>query len=159
MCGLKQGMQEPIKAYYEWMADIAVKLEQYHRDRFCPRELSMVKKDCFYVGLKEHNKYLVSHMKDSPQYGRMQMLKEICEQEDSWYWATITQKQNNDIQACNTSHYDRKNPPFDKGHTYAVKPTDLLLPNPAAEEQPSFDDCDCNQEDWYDELCSHCQYS
>ena len=26
MCGLKQGMNEPIKSYYEWMADISVKL-------------------------------------------------------------------------------------------------------------------------------------
>ena len=32
MCGLKQGMNEPIKAYYERMADISVKLEQYHSD-------------------------------------------------------------------------------------------------------------------------------
>ena len=30
MCGLKQGMNEPIKTYYERMADISVKLEQYH---------------------------------------------------------------------------------------------------------------------------------
>ena len=64
MCGLKQGMNEPIKAYYETMADISVKLEQYHSDCFGPGELSLMKKDCFYVGLKEHNKYLVSHMKD-----------------------------------------------------------------------------------------------
>ena len=67
MCGLKQGMNEPIKSYYEWMADISVKLEQYHGDRFGPGELSLMKKDCFYVGLKEHNKYLVSHMKDRDQ--------------------------------------------------------------------------------------------
>ena len=32
MCGLKQGMNEPIKTYYERMADISVKLEQYHGD-------------------------------------------------------------------------------------------------------------------------------
>ena len=64
MCGLKQGTNEPIKAYYERMADISVKLEQHHRDRFSPGELKMMKKDCFYAGLKEHNKYLVSHMKD-----------------------------------------------------------------------------------------------
>ena len=37
MCGLKQGMNEPIKSYYERMADISVKLEQYHGDRFSPR--------------------------------------------------------------------------------------------------------------------------
>ena len=67
MCGLKQGMNEPIKAYYERMVDISVKLEQYHGDRFGPDELSLMKKDCFYVGLKEHNKYLVSYMKDRDQ--------------------------------------------------------------------------------------------
>ena len=55
---------EPIKAYYERMADISVKLKQYHGDRFSLGELKMMKKDCFYAGLKEHNKYLVSHMKD-----------------------------------------------------------------------------------------------
>ena len=64
MCGLKQGTNEPIKAYYERMADISVKLEQYHGDRLGPGELKMMKKDCFYTGLKEHNKYLVLHMKD-----------------------------------------------------------------------------------------------
>ena len=64
MCDLKQGMSELIKAYYERMADISIKLEQYHGDHFGPGELSLMKKDCFYVGLKEHNKYLVSHMKD-----------------------------------------------------------------------------------------------
>ena len=64
MCGLKQGTNEPIKVYYERMADISVKLEQYHGDHFSPGELKMMKKDCFYMGLKEHNKYLVSHMKD-----------------------------------------------------------------------------------------------
>ena len=85
MCGLKQGMNEPIKSYYEWMADISIKLEQYHGDLFGPGELSLMKKDCFYAGLKEHNKYLVSHMKDHDQYGPVQMLKEIREQEDSHY--------------------------------------------------------------------------
>ena len=49
MCGLKQGMNEPIKTYYERMADISVKLEQYHGDHFGPDELKMMKKDCFYA--------------------------------------------------------------------------------------------------------------
>ena len=34
MCGLKQGMNEPIKTYYERMADISVKLEQYNGGPF-----------------------------------------------------------------------------------------------------------------------------
>ena len=50
MCGLKQGMNEPIKSYYERMADISVKLEQYHGDHFGLGELSLMKKDCFYAG-------------------------------------------------------------------------------------------------------------
>ena len=44
MCGLKQGMNEPIKVYYERMANISVKLEQYHGDHFGPGELSLMKK-------------------------------------------------------------------------------------------------------------------
>ena len=36
MCGLKQGMNEPIKSYYKWMADISIKLEQYHGDPLWP---------------------------------------------------------------------------------------------------------------------------
>ena len=72
---------EPIKSYYKW-SHITVKLEQYHGDCFGPGELSLMNKHCFYAGLKEHNKYLVSHMKDCDQYGPPQMLKEIREQED-----------------------------------------------------------------------------
>ena len=107
MCGLKQGMKEPIKTYYERMADISVKLEQYHGDRFGPGELKMMKKDCFYAGLKEHNKYLVSHMKDREQYGPAQMLKEIREQEDSCYLANTSPKPHHtDSGNKNTSHYN-----------------------------------------------------
>ena len=76
MCGLKQGA-------HERMADVSMKLEQYHGDHFGTEELSLMKKDCFYAGLKEANKYLISHMKDQAQYGPAQMLNEIREQEDS----------------------------------------------------------------------------
>ena len=97
------------------MADISMKLEQYHSDRFELGELSLIKKDCFYAGLKEHNKYLVSHMKDQDQYGLAQMLKEIWEQEDSGYPANTTPKPtNHDNQGKNTTHYDRKNFSYDK---------------------------------------------
>ena len=113
MCRLKQGMNEPIKTYYERMADISVKLEQYHGDRFGPGELKMMKKDCFYAGLKEHNKYLVSHMKDREQYGPAQMLREIWEQEDSHYPANTSPKPHHtDSGNKNTSHYN-KNSTYD----------------------------------------------
>ena len=135
MCGLKQGMNEPIKAYYERMADISVKLEQYHGDRFGPGELSLMKKDCFYAGLKEHNKYLVSHMKDRDQYGPTQVLKEIREQEDSRYPVNTTPKPiNMDNQGKSMTHYDRKSISFDKGWTYAVTQANVQLLDPAPEE-------------------------
>ena len=138
MCALKQGMNEPIKAYYERMADISVKLEQYHGDHFGPGELSLMKKDCFYAGLKEHNKYLVYHMKDRDQYRLAQMLKEIQEQEDSCYPANTTPKPiNMDNQNKNTTHYDRKNTSYDKSWTYAVRQADIQLPDPVQEEPDS----------------------
>ena len=129
MCGLKQGMNEPIKTYYERMADISVKLEQYHGDRFGPGELKMMKKDCFYAGLKEHNKYLVSHMKDLEQYGPAQMLKEIREQEDSRYPANTSPKPHHtDSGNKNTSHYN-KNLMYDKPRAYTVRHTDVQIPD------------------------------
>ena len=85
MCGLKQGMNEPIKSYYEQMVDISVKLEQYHGDCFGPGELSLMKKDCFYAGLKEHNKYLVSHMKDRDQYvSRYLLISKVVVELNLW---------------------------------------------------------------------------
>ena len=115
-CGLKQGNNEPIKAYYEWMADISMKLEQYHGDCFGLGELSLMKKDCFYAGLNEHNKYLMSHMKDQAQYGPAQMLKEIWEEKDSWYPTNMTLKpSNSDTQHKGTGQYDWKNSSYDKG--------------------------------------------
>ena len=136
MCGLKQGMNEPIKSYYEWMADISVKLEQYHGDHFGPGELSLMKKDCFYARLKEHNKYLVSHMKDRDQYGLAQMLKEIQEQEDSHYLANTTPKPHNqDNHNKNANHYGGKGPTYDKTQMYAVRHTEVQLPEPEQESR------------------------
>ena len=134
-CGLKQGMNEPIKSYYERMVDISVKLEQYHGDHFGPSELSLMKKDCFYARLKEHNKYLVSHMKDRDQYGQVQMLKEIREQEDSRYLAnTMPKPHNQDNHNKNVNHYGGKGPTYDKTRTYTVRHTEVHLPEPEQEE-------------------------
>ena len=137
MCGLKQGMNEPIKSYYKWMADISIKLEQYNGDRFGLGELSLMKKDCFYARLKEHNKYFVSHMKDCNQYGLAQMLKEIWEQEDSCYPANTSLKPQNHTHNKNTNHYGGKGPSYDKTQAYAVRHTDVHLPNPDPDELDS----------------------
>ena len=151
MCGLKQGMKEPIKTYYERMADISVKLEQYHGDQFGLGELKMMKKDCFYTGLKEHNKYLVSHMKDRKQYGPTQMLKEIREQEDSRYPANTSPKPHHtDSGNKNTSHYN-KNSSFDKPWAYTVRHTDVQIPGWEGDEpDPSLTN-EIDPDEIYDE--------
>ena len=152
MCSLKQGMNEPIKSYYEQMADISVKLEQYHGDRFGPGELSLMKKDCFYAGLKEHNKYLVSHMKDRDQYGPAQMLKEIQEQEDSHYPANTTPKPHNqENHNKNANHYGGKGPTYDKTRMYAVRHTEVHLPEPEQEEPDAPPDPEFDLGEVYDE--------
>ena len=151
MCGLKQGMNEPIKTYYERMADISVKLEQYHGDRFGLGELKMMKKDCFHAGLKEHNKYLVSHMKDREQYGPAQMLKEIREQEDSCYPANTSPKPNHtDSGNKNTSHYN-KNSTYDKPGAYMVRHTDVQIPDQGGDEPDLSPTNDINPDEIYDE--------
>ena len=147
MCGLKQGMNEPIKSYYEWMADISIKLKQYHGDRFGPGELSLMKKDCFYARLKEHNKYLVSHMKDHDQYGPAQMLKEIREQEDNRYTAKPQSQDTNK----NMSHYGGKGPSYDKTRTYNVRHTKVHLPNPEPDEPDSSPVSEFDAGEVYDE--------
>ena len=152
MCGLKQEMNEPIKSYYERMADISVKLEQYHGDHFGPGELSLMKKDCFYAGLKEHNKYLVSHMKDRDQYGPVQMLKEIREQEDSHYPAnTMPKPHNQDNHNKNVNHYCGKGPTYDKTRAYAVRHTEVHLPEPEQEESDSSPVSEFDPGEVYDE--------
>ena len=79
LCGLKQGDRESPKDYYEWMVDISVTLKEYHRDQFQPGELAQMKKQCFFAGLRENYKYLVSHLKDQDNIDPVLMLKEIWE--------------------------------------------------------------------------------
>ena len=152
MCGLKQGMNEPIKAYYERMVDISVKQEQYHGDCFGPGELKMMKKDCFYMGLKKLNKYLVSHMKDRDQYGPAQMLKEIQEQEDSRYPANTTLKpHNHDNMNKNMTHYGGKGSPYDKARAYMVRHTDVQLLDPEQDKPNPPPNCKVDPAKIYDE--------
>ena len=81
LCSLKQGPQESLKDYYEWMVDISMALKEYHGNWFQPGELTGMKKACFFAGLWENYKYLVSHLKD--QDDPVFMLKEIWECDES----------------------------------------------------------------------------
>ena len=68
LCGLKQGLQESPKDYYEHMVDISVALKEYHGDWFQLGELAWMRKACFFAGLRENYKYLVSHLKDQEMW-------------------------------------------------------------------------------------------
>ena len=85
LCGLKQGAFEPPKDYYDRMVDIGVALREYHQDQFQPGELSRIEKECFFTGLRNQSKYLVSHMKDKKEYGPVDMLKELRENDEARY--------------------------------------------------------------------------
>ena len=111
LCRLKQGAQESPKDYYERMVDISVALKEYHGDWFQPGELARMKKQCFFAGLQENYKYLVSHLKDQDDVDLVLMLKEIRECDESWYLANTSHppKSTNDGPAKNTNYYDKKN--------------------------------------------------
>ena len=71
------------------MVDIDVALREYHQDRFQPGELSRIEKECFFAGLRDQSKYLVSHMKDKREYGPVDMLKELRENDKAHIQPTL----------------------------------------------------------------------
>ena len=72
------------------MVDISVALKEYHGDRFQPGELARMKKQCFFAGLQENYKYLVSNLKDQDDVDPVLMLKEIREYDESRYPANTS---------------------------------------------------------------------
>ena len=84
-------------------------LREYHQDRFQPGELSRIEKECFFAGLRDQSKYLVSHMKDKREYGLVDMLKELRENEEAHYPAnTAHHPEKPDGYGRNAGHLDRK---------------------------------------------------
>ena len=120
LCGLKQGPFEAPKDYYDRMVDIGVALWEYHQDRFQPRELSRIEKECFFAGLQDQSKYLVSHMKDKKEYGRLDMLKELRENDEAHYPANTAHRAGKtDGYSRNAGHPDRK------GVGFIARPTNV----------------------------------
>ena len=111
LCGLKQGPQESLKDYYEHMVDISIALKEYHGDQFQPSELAWMRKACFFAGLRENYKYLVSHLKDQEDIDPVFMLKEIRESDESHYPASTSNppKGSSDGAAKSAGYYDKKN--------------------------------------------------
>ena len=91
------------------MVDIGVALREYHQDRFQPGELSHIEKECFFAGLHDQLKYLVSHMKDKKEYGPVDMLKEVRENDKARYPVnTMHQSGKTDGYDQNAGHPDRR---------------------------------------------------
>ena len=113
LCSLKQGAFESPKDYYDRMVDIGVALRVYHQDRFQPRELSRIEKECFFAGLRDQSKYLVSHMKDKREYSPVELsiwyLAELRENDEARYPANTANRPGKpDGYGRNASHPDRK---------------------------------------------------
>ena len=120
LCGLKQGAFESPKDYYNRMVDIGVALWEYHQDCFQPGELSCIEKECFFARLRDQSKYLVSHMKDKREYGPVDMLKELRENDEARYPANTAHHPGKpDGYGQNASHPDRK------GLGYIALPTNV----------------------------------
>ena len=93
------------------MVDLSIALKEYHGDRFQPSELAWMKKTCFFAGLRENYKYLVSHLNDQDDVDPVFMLKEIRECDESRYPASTSNppKGSSDGTAKNAGYYDKKN--------------------------------------------------
>ena len=105
--GLKQGAFESPKDYYNRMVDIGVALREYHQDHFQPGELSHIEKECFFAGLRDQSKYLVSHMKDKREYSPVDMLKELRENDEARHPANTAHRPGKpDGYSRNASHLD-----------------------------------------------------
>ena len=76
-----------------------------------------MKKDCFYAGLWENYKYLVSHLKDREDVNPVFMLKEIRESEELQYPVNSSnpQKGSSDGHSKNTGYHDKRN--YKHGHS------------------------------------------
>ena len=84
-------------------------LREYHQDRFQPGELSRIEKVCFFARLHDQSKYLVSHMKDKKEYGPVDMLKELRENDEARYLVnTMHQSGKTDGYNWNAGHPDRR---------------------------------------------------
>ena len=155
LCGLKQGDQESPKDYYEQMVDISVALKEYHGDRFQPRELARMKKQCFFTGLRENYKYLVSHLKDQDDIDPVLMLKEIWECDESRYLVSISHppKGTYNSSVMNTNYYDKKNHDW-WGYRYYMAQVANIPGDPGNYESDSLSDevseteNDDVQQDW-----------
>ena len=91
------------------MVNIGVALREYHQDRFQPGELSRIEKECFFAGLCDQLKYLVSHMKDKKEYGPVDMLKELRENDEARYPVNTAHRSGKtDSYDRNARHPDRR---------------------------------------------------
>ena len=83
LCGLQQKPMESAHAYYNRMAQIMVILRERHGNRYRPRELVRMSKDCFYAGLLPENHPMVVHLKDQPHTTPLDLLRVLLEQEEN----------------------------------------------------------------------------
>ena len=129
------------------MVDIGIALEEYHKDRFQPGELSRIEKECFFAGLREQSKYLVSHMKDKKEYDLVDMLKELREHEEARYPANTSYRRKSDGHDRNAGQADRN-----KRVGFMMRAANLepeQEPEPESDPEPPGEDPENAYDDGY----------
>ena len=70
-------MQHAAMAFYQWMAQIIVQIQEKHSGRLKEEELTNSSKDIFYNGLREEYKSLIAHLKDKLGVKLTDLLQEV----------------------------------------------------------------------------------
>ena len=76
---IQQGNGEVAKDYYECVAQLRVKLQEFHHFMFRPGDLEYHTKNAFFNGLHPEYQAMVVHKRDDPQASITQLLIAVCE--------------------------------------------------------------------------------
>ena len=104
-----------------------------------------MEKECFFAGLREQSKYLVSRMKDKKEYDPVDMLKELRAHEEARYPANTSYHPKTDGNDWNSGQGDRN-----KRVRYMVRAANVEPeeePEPESDPEPPRE----NPEDTYDD--------
>ena len=129
LCGLQQKPMESARAYYNCMAQITVILREHHSNRYRPRELARMSKDCFYAGLLPENRPMVVHLKDQPHTTPLDLLRALLEQEENdaltrtWYPPSTSARSTHTPKLA--EHYHRQSSANKRNDGYTVCPAQL----------------------------------
>ena len=158
LCGLQQKPMEPVRTYYNHMAQLTVILRECHGNCYRPGELARMSKDCFYVGLLPENCPMVVHLKDQPHTTPLDLLRVLLEQEENNDLTYTRYPPSTSVRSTQplkpAEHYHRQPPADKRNDEYTVHPAqlDAAQAEAAPEIDPlPLDDTLDTLESWYND--------